>query len=270
MKAQNPMPDVRELRLFDSCVTLGRVCHSAAPEPLTADNVLAVMDRHDIAEALVQSNEARVIHPHSAGNRRLLREIDGMTRLHPVWVLEPPRKPDPSAARAIVEEMLDAGVRAARLMMGHIPPLLWLWEDLCEALEGHYVPCLLDFTPLATATTNCVPDGAVIDKLREVCLAHPDLPLILSHNSGGLGIASATIPLMYYVSNLMIDTTTVMDFWTRAARELGPERVVFATGMPFYDPAIIVSNVQYDHRLDPAGKYMICSGNLRRLLEGVQ
>ena len=94
--------------------------------------------------------------------------------------------------------------------------------------------------------------------------------MILSHLSGGLGVAQPTMPLLYRAENLLIDTTGVVDYWRRVAGDLGPRRVVFATGMPFYDPATFVANVQYDHVLDEPAKRLICGGNLRALLEAVQ
>lgn len=270
MQALRKMPDIRELALFDSCVTLGRLCTPGVPQSLTADNVLAVMDKHDIAEALVHSNEARLVRPRWRGNERLLREIEGLDRLHPVWVLEPAHRPDPAGSTKMVEEMLSAGVRAARLMMGHAPPLHWIWKDLCEALEQHRVACLLDFAPVRDAATTCIPDSLMLDELLKICLAHPRLPMILSHHSGGLGLAWPTMALMHRAGNVRMDITSVVDYWRKVARDLGPERVVFASGMPFYDPAVFVANVQYDKVLSTEAKRLICGDNLRGLLEDVQ
>ena len=270
MRAIADMPDIRELRLFDSCVTLGRLSTPGMPEDLTAENLLAVMDKHDIAEALVHSDEARVVRPRRRGTQRLLKEIDGLGRLHPAWVLEPPARPDPAGARGLVDEMLGAGVRAARLMMGHVPPLHWRWQDLCEALEARRAVCLLDFAPVRQASTQCVPDAWALDKLLEICRAHPALPMILSHHSGGLGLSAATLPLLHRAPNVLIDITGVVDYWRKVACGLGPQRVLFATGMPFYDPATFVSNVQYEPSLDAPAKTLICGDNLRKLLAGVR
>ena len=264
-------PDIRDLRLFDTCVTLGYM--TAGVPSITAGDILRVMDKHDIAEALVHNNEARVVHPRERGNRRLLGWTHGEVRLHPVWVLEPPAQPGLPAARALVEGMLEAGVRAARLMMGVAPPLLWLWDDLCTALEEHRVPCLLDFADARQhnhASTQGLPDGTAMDQLRDICLAHPGLPMILSHVSGGLGISYATLPLMRRAPNLHLDITCIVDYWRQVAAEMGPQRVFFATGMPFYDPAILVSNVQYARDLDLQAKQAICGDNMRRLLEAVR
>lgn len=274
MEAKTKAPDIAGLQLFDSCVTLGRMARAGTPECLTPENILAVMNKYDIAEALVHSNEARQMHPREFGNRRLLREIAGIPRLHPVWALEPPQSAGPSAARAMVGEMLAAGVKVARLMMGFAPPLLWLWGDLCAALEEHQVPCLLDFASTgygaAQGGTQGIPDAFAVQSLRQIALAHPGLQMILSHASGGLGISHPTLPLMRQVPNLHLDITSILDYWRAVARELGPERVFFATGMPFYEPAILVSNVQYAHEIDESAKRRICGDNLRRLMEAVQ
>jgi predicted TIM-barrel fold metal-dependent hydrolase len=240
---------------------------------LTPQNILGVMDKHDIAEALVHNNEARVAYPRERGNRRLLEWTRGNPRLYPVWALEPPAEPGPGPAQVAVEEMLAAGVRAARLMMGVAPPLLWMWDDLCSVLEEHRIPCLLDFVDTrvhTAATTQSVPTDVDMHHLREICLAHPNLPMILSHVSGGLGISYTALPLMRRVPNLHLDITCVVDYWRKVARELGPRRVFFATGMPFYDPAIFVSNVQYALDLSFEQKKDIYGGNMRRLLEAVR
>ena len=274
MKAATNMPHIADLRLFDSCVTLGRLARAGTPTWLTAENILAVMDKYDIAEALVHHAEARMTYPRSAGNRALLAAVKGMPRLHPVWVLEPSPSPGREPAHRMVEEMLAQGVRVARLMMGVAPPLHWLWKDLCEALEAHRVPCFLDFARAGYdsphGSTQGSPDDQAIDHLGEICLAHPQLPMVLSHVSGGLGIAYSVLPLMRRVPNLHIDITGIMDHWRKVAAELGPQRVLFATGMPFYDPAILVSNVQYCHEIDTAAKRMICGDNLRRLMGAVR
>ena len=272
MRATTKAPDIAGLRLFDTCVTLGYGVRGATGKPMTADYVLAVMDKHDIAEALVHSSEARMVCPRSRGNQDLLKQIAGRERLHPAWVLEPPESPDPPAAAAMVEEMLAAGVKVARLMMGVAPPLHWMWKDLLAALEAHRVPCFLDFAAAGHngGTTCGLPDAATIDSLRDICLAHPDLQMILSHVSGGLGIAQPVLPLMRRVGNLHIDVTSIVDYWRKVSCELGPSRVFFATGTPFYDPAVLVSNVQYAHWIDEPAKRLICGDNLRGLLEDVR
>ena len=177
MRAVRKMPNIKDLALFDSCVTLGRACMEGVPEFLTADNVVEVLDKYDIAEALVHSNEARLVRPRRRGNERLLEETRGLQRLHPVWVLEPPNRPDPAGARAMVEEMLAAGVRAARLMMGHVPPMHWIWKDLCEALE--------------------IAESGLVDALRNEMLTDKCVPYLLRDDL--LAISSKWTPAQRYI-----------------------------------------------------------------------
>jgi len=267
MRAHETMPALDTLRLFDSCLTLGRIVHSAYPPGLTADQALELMDRYQIAEALVHEHDARLIYPREHANRRLLQAVAGRPRLHPAWVIEPPKSPGPDAARALVKTMLDAGVRAARLPMKAAPPLLWLWEDLCAALEEHRIPCFLDFG--GVSTSGEVSDGDV-NGVRDIALAHPELPMVLSHLFGGLGVHPAVVPLVRRLPNLYLDITGILEFWREAALATNSERVLFATGAPFADPGICVSNVQYERRLDETAKRKIAGNNLRRLLESAR
>ena len=267
MRATSSAPELESLGLFDACVTLGRLVHSGYPEWLDAEGLIELMDRYSIAEALVHDHHARLVYPREHGNQRLLEAIKGLSRLHPEWVIEPPKEPGRDAARARVEGMLAAGVRAARLPMKAVPPLAWLWEDLCAALEEHRVPCFLDFG--GTSTWGTLGDTDV-SGVRDIALAHPALPLVLSNVVGGLGIHPAVVPLIRRVPNVHLDITGILEFWREVAREAGPDRVLFASGAPFTDPGIYVSNVQYARGFDEEAKKLMSGDNLRRLLEAVR
>lgn len=276
MQSKPEMPAVRELHLFDTCVVAGRITAQGITENacLTQDTILPVLDRHGIEEALVTLNRTRLDRPHEAGNRAAVAFCRISPRLHPVWILEPPAQPGRETARAAVTAMRDCGVRVARLLMGTgaSAPLLWWWHDLLEALEEYRIPSLLDFgsTDYSGGSTGGVPSDGQIHLLRDIVLAHPELPMILSHASGGLGIANSAVPLIRRTRNLHLDITGIVDYWRRVAFEVGPDRVFFATGMPYYDPGMLVSNVQYQPGLDLAAKQAICGGNIRRLMEAVR
>lgn len=256
------MPDLEGLRPFDGCLSL---C-TGFPWHHCADDLIRVMDRYGISEALVHDNHARTIYPREHGNRRLCESIEGQSRLHPVWVMEPPKTPGREEAEALVDAMLAAGVHAARLLMTRVPPLPWLWDELCGALESHHIPCFLDF---GYASTHGNPGSAEIEGIRSLALAHPEIPLVFSHVMGGLGIHPAIVPLILQTQNVYIDTTGILEFWREVAHKAGPERVLFATGSPFTDPGILVSSVQYARRLDEDAKRLIYGDNLRRLLGNV-
>jgi predicted TIM-barrel fold metal-dependent hydrolase len=227
-----------------------------------------MMDRYHIAEALVHDHHARTIHPWEHGNRRVAEAVRGRPRLYPVWVIEPPVEPGAVAAEALVGEMLAAGVRVARLRMRPLGAHPWVWDDLCGVLEQRRVPCFVDFGT-AAGTTADLGDFDVAG-IREIALAHPELPLVLSHVMGGLGVHPAVVHLIHRAANVHIDITGILEYWRSVACQVGPERVLFATGAPFVDPGILISNVQYADELDLAAKKKICGDNLRDLLAGLR
>lgn len=266
MQAKPAVPHLQDLNLFDSCVTLGAFVGQRCIS--SADELLAIMDRYYIAEALVHEYHARSLYPLAHGNRRLLELIAGQPRLHPVWVLEPPVQPGKEAALKMVGEMLAVGVRAARIRLRAKGALPWVWDDLFQALEAHAVPCFLDFGSGQTTLGELT--DAEVDAVRSLALSHPQLPMVLSHVMGNLGLHPAVPLLLRRIPNLYLDISGILEYWRTIAYEIGPERVLFATGAPFTDPGILVSNVQYTRGLDLRARQLICGDNLRRLLGGVK
>lgn len=267
MRAKGQIPSLESLGPFDSCLTIGRILMPNVSVELTAKTVIKMMDRYRIAEALVHEHHARMEYPREDGNRRLLETVRGQPRLHPVWVIEPPRTPGRAAAEKLVAEMLSAGVKAARLPMKQIPPFVWLWNDLCAVLEAHAVPVFLDFGAFSTCGSLTDTD---VNGVRDLALAHPNLPMVLSHVMGGLGVHPGILHLMRRVDNLYMDVTGLLEYWRIMAHEVGPHRILFATGTPFTDPGILVANIQYMIGFSAEEKKLMYSDNLRRLLGRVK
>jgi predicted TIM-barrel fold metal-dependent hydrolase len=176
--------------------------------------------------------------------------------------------PGREPAEKVVNDLLDSGVRAARLRLISKGLFSWVWDDLLIRLEDHRIPCFLDFGT-QTSTLGSLTDHDV-DALHIIVNKYPNLPLILSHVMGGLGIHPAAIYLAYRSQNLYLDVTGILEYWRTFAYDISPERVLFASGMPFTDPGILVSNVQYATGLDHEAKKMILGDNLRRLMGGVR
>jgi len=220
METRHPIPAIDDLQPFDTCVVVGRLADAAAPVNLTTENVLPVLDRYGIREALVTSNFARLHRPHRRGNAWTVEFCTLSPRLHPVWVFEPPVTPGREAARAAVAEMRGQGARVARLLMGQggAAPLLWWWQDLLKALRERRIPCLVDFgsCDYFHGSTNGVPNDAQVDGLRAIVLAFPNLHFILSHACGGLGIAGSVLPLMQRCPNLHLDISSIINHAWRA------------------------------------------------------
>ena len=264
MQANPIVPDLNGLDLFDSCVTLGRFPGGCIE---SADELLSLMDRYRIREALVHDYHARSVVPISDGNERLMRAIAGHERLHPVWVMAPPDEPGAEAAERAVTTMLESGVRAARLCLRRLSPVEWVWRDLLSRFEAHRVPVFLDFGPVWSTVGELKDYDA--DAVYKMAESHPKLPVVLSRVMGGLGVHPAVMPMLRRLPNVYIDIAGILDYWRKAAVEISPERVLFATGAPFTDPGILVNNVQYAMEIKAADKKLICGDNLRRLLGGV-
>jgi len=264
MESKPNMPDLRDLRLFDSCVTLGRFSGVCIP---SADELLRIMDKYCIEEALVHDYHARSVVPVIKGNRRALGEASKSKRLHPVWVLEPPEPSSPEACGRMVSEMLDSGARAARLCMRRMGCVPWFWDGLLDCLEARRAPAFLDFGD--NASTRGELGDYDVDSIYQMASRRPHLPVILSHIKGGLRIHPAVLPMMRRLPNVYLDISGVQIYWRYAALGIGADRVLFASGMPFTDPGILVSNIQYHHELDLQAKKLVCGDNLRRLLGGV-
>jgi predicted TIM-barrel fold metal-dependent hydrolase len=260
------MPGLKDLKLFDSCVTLGKFTSENCIS--TSEQLISIMDRYYIEEALVHDYHARSTYPIEHGNQRLMNAVRNFPRLHPVWVLEPPIMPGRKPAEKIVNELLEAGVRAVRLRLNTKGLFSWVWEDLLTVFEDHRIPCFLDFGSI-TSTLGSLTDHNV-DHMHIIVQKHPNLPLILSLVMGGLGIHPAAIYLAYRSQNLYLDVTGILEYWRNVAYDISPERVLFASGMPFTDPGVLVSNVQYALDLDENAKKMICGDNLRQLIGGVR
>ncbi|TFH42205.1 MAG: hypothetical protein E4H01_13825, partial [Lysobacterales bacterium] len=198
MRSNPSMPNLSELQLFDSCVTLRRFMSELCIP--TATDLLAIMNRYGIAEALVHEYHARGLPPFDHGNRRLLELIRGQPRLYPVWVLEPPVQPGHQPAELLVDEMLTAGVLVARLRLHSKGALPWVWNDLFCALEAHRIPCFFDFGP-PESTLGALED-ADVDALRTIAMQHPQLPMVISHVMGGLGVHPALSYLIQRTANV--------------------------------------------------------------------
>jgi len=267
MKSTVQSPAMDDLMFFDGCMTLGAMVHTGVPEPLLAETVNAHMDCYHIKEALVHECHARLVYPRDHGNRRLLEMVKGNPRLHSQWVLDPIHFRDQQKIRDTVLEMLQLGVKSVRFPFKTVAPSLWLWKDLLEVLAAHHYLCFMDF-----GTSQLIGDcsNEELNAIRDMAIAFPDLNLVFSFVMGGLGIHPGILPLMKQVDNLYIDNLSILEYWRRAAREIGPERVIFSTGAPFKDTGMFISDIQYAVDFDEEAKKLMCGSNLRRLLGGVK
>ena len=86
-------------------------------------------------------------------------------------------------------------------------------------------------------------------------------------NISGLGQRDAELALEAN-PNLVIQTTGVYreDFLEDVVERFGPERVLFASGFPRFDPRLELLRVQWAPNLDGRARTAILAGNAGRLL----
>lgn len=257
--------EARGLNLFDCNCMVGP---SRTPQPGAPDSVpalLAEMDRLEIAEALVYHSIARAYSP-AEGNEILLQEIKNQPRLHPCWVIVPHHAGEMPEPRDLVSQMLDRGVRAARVFPDEhfffIEP--WCFGETLAALADARMPLLVDWGK-----------GHWSDALRgwtaihQVCQAFPELPLVVMREGAAIdrfaGALIAEHPALFLEISYYVGHRALETFVSR----FGPKRLLFGTGIPFYDPALAVG-VVLTSSLTVIHARSIAGDNLRALLAAVR
>lgn len=257
--------DAADLQLFDCNCMIGpsRTPQPGAPE--TASALLAEMDRLGIAEVLVYHSVARSYSP-AEGNEMLLKEVKGQPRLHPCWVLVPHHAGEMPEPAELVRQMLDNGVRAARVFPDEhfffIEP--WCFGETLAALADARIPLLVDW-----GKQHWSEGLRGWPAIRQVCESFPGLPLIVVRE--GIAIdrfvgalisrhTALCLEISYYMGHRALETFV---------NRFGAERLLFGTGMPMYDPAepigmLLTSGLSEDALRAIAGE------NLRRMVAAVK
>ena len=107
----------------------------------------------------------------------------------------------------------------------------------------------------------------------ELARRHPGVQLVATNgcqiNISGLGQTDAELALADN-PNLVVQTTGVYreDFLESVAARFGPERLLYASGFPFFHPGLEVLRVRWAPNLDEHARSLVLGGNAERLLLG--
>lgn len=249
------------LNFFDINSMLGPTNTNREPSFRTVPELLAEMDRVGIAEALVYPSLSRQAHP-ADGNEWLIETLRGHSRLHACWVGLPPGTGDMPEPRELVKRMQDANVRALRLLpQAHRYPLLeQTLRPLLGALAEARIPLLIDMD--RGGWSEIKHDWS---RLFEIAERHPELPLVLLREGGTTARVLFSVWDQY--PNIHLDTCYIQE--SGIVREIverfGPDRLLFGTDMPAYDPGGPLGSVA-NAPLSDAEHTAIAGNNARRLL----
>ena len=222
-----------------------------------AEGLIEALDAAGIDRAVVCPPRARG-HGYDVENDRVAElqrahseRLVGFARVDPLA---------PGAA-AELERALGLGLRGL---------FLHPWEDAFAVAEPA-VDALIGDVPVIVATGYpWVSEGLQVGELAR---RHPQTMFVATNgaqiNISGLGQRDALLALEAN-PNLVIQTTGVYreDFIEGVVGRFGPERVLFASGFPRFDPRLEVLRVQWAPNLDEHAQAAILGGNAERLLSG--
>lgn len=247
------------MRFFDSLLTLGRTNGAITEAPRSAEQALALMDRYDVAEAMVVHTTGRDADA-ELGNR-VIAGIDH-PRLHRVWCIEPACVVEEPAA-AFVERALRGRARAFLIN----PRARNLRIDRCVRL--HAIAGILERRriPLFAAYRQWDAGQDVIDwyDLADFCNRYPNLTVIAWEFR-----TRANRPMfdaLAAADNLCVCLASVWQaqMLEQICHRFGPRRLLFSLGLPALDPAMFQAVVSYAH-VEPAVRSAVAGGTMQSIL----
>lgn len=255
---------------FDLACTVGRRMKLGPGQMHTAKELLAEMDHHGIAEALVVHSLSRETHP-ALGNHKAVEIAATSPRLHPAWAaMHPVVAADQPTPKDLLERMREHKVGALFLFTNQYRINLsdWCIDPLFEPLAAEAVPVVINPNEIG-------PMGIRLDEtdwtaVVALCQRFPSLPVIVSESRMRRDHRTV-LAAMEAAPNLHLE---ISGLWLHRgvefiANRFGPERLLFGSNWPMYGQHMTVATVTLADLSDDA-KRLIGGDNLRRLLRWCQ
>ena len=258
----------RDTRFLDAHCVLGRHCHWRPPQAVTAAELLDVMDHYGIAGALVTDCLSREADA-PAGNRRVVELVRDQPRLLPAWVLLPSTTGETPSGSGLVAQLRAAGVKAVFLCMGTYRHGLEDWEldDVLGPLAEAHVPVFLNGEDgYGGWEDGCGADALDIDAVVRMAARHPTLPIVMT----AFRFRRSCRRLWRALESADNIYLELSGYWffrpiEFLCQHVPPQRLLFGTRLPVFDPAATKATVQYAEI--PADSLRLIAGeNLSRLL----
>ena len=242
------------LRLFDCYAHAGYVYRPSLAPALTAEDLLAEMDRCGVDEALV--------HPSSDGsspvvsNPEMVEFCRPHRRLHAVWNLMPPQTGEMPAAE------LFAGMRKHGVLAVAAYP-----DESRYVLNGITMGTILEPMVKKRIPLFLRGGGALWERITNVLKEFPRL-IVIAAEYGCWGQDRYIRPLMERFEHFYIETSTLeLDGGIPSlVKRCGPRRIVFGSNYdrrPMGGASLLLRNLDVDAK----AKELVAHGNLERLLK---
>lgn len=234
--------------IIDAHVHLHGSVYAGDSQRTGADEVLKAMDRAGIQKAVVQG-----LNP--AENQEILTECSlHRDRLIP-FVLETPE----SLAGSDLEAHVSSGARGIGeiyVSPGSKQTLSDFLEPVIAVARDLSLPVLLH-----TGEFSYTAPMIAVDTIRD----NPDVTFILGH-MGSLAYVLDTIEILKTFPNAYADTSglTSTPILRRAVMECGPEKLLFASDYPFWDPVVELERI-YVANLGADTEQLLLGENAARL-----
>ncbi|MFO7948079.1 MAG: amidohydrolase family protein [Armatimonadota bacterium] len=247
------------LPFVDCNCEIGTRANRHSAEPWRLQQYKDDFEYYDIMAAVVYHAVAKD-YCAEYGNKRLMREIGDDLTLIPQWVVLPHHTGEMPPPPELVDDMLNQGVRSARIFPSHhrynMDP--YIVGPLLTELEHHRIPLFVDISEISG-----------IGEAAEICQRHPTLPLVVCGVSWG--IDRQLYPALAKAPNLYIETHAHQGHraYERFVREFGDDRLLFGTDLPRRSPGAARMMTDYEDIPDESRR-KIAGENIMRLLSRVE
>jgi len=225
----------------------------------TVDELLRMLDETEIERAVVCPFRPRSYRLEEANDA-----IAAVVERHPDRLIGFARV-DPNLGDAAAGELARATGE-----LGLHGLYLHPWEETFRVNDTR-VDELLDGFALPVIVAAGYPWLSEGLQLGELARRHPDVRVIATNgcqiNISGLGQTDAELALATN-PNLVVQTTGVYreDFIEGVSARFGPERLLYASGFPLFDPRLEVLRVRWAPNLGEGDRALVLGGNADRLL----
>ena len=246
------------MRFFDASCRLGRPASFGEGMPWKTDEILQIMARCRIDNALAYHIVAKDGETQD-GNELLLDEIRDIPQLQPQWCAIPATYDEFLHADALCAAMKENGVRTLRIAPKNFAHSVapYAMKELMDFAADCHIPVFFDY------------GEAPCDAMYDLCHNYPHVNFVVTNTAYGLNRWLG--PVLDNCDNLYLGTGNYVVHGGLATfcRYYSADRLIFNTNLPFGSATAAISMVCFAD-IAREEKELIAHGNLERLLEEVR